>query len=63
MSSLGMSSSRSSARGSLDSWPGSAAGQLPAVAYGTPVAQLERLFPGWHMHIVELRPDVALEEF
>ncbi|KAG2429146.1 hypothetical protein HYH02_014182 [Chlamydomonas schloesseri] len=31
---------------------------------GTPYGQLERLFPGWHMHIVELAPPgVMVEEF
>eukprot|EP00198_Chlamydomonas_reinhardtii_P013448 XP_001702785.1 predicted protein [Chlamydomonas reinhardtii] len=31
---------------------------------GTPYGQLERLFPGWHMHIVELAPPgVMVDEF
>ncbi|KXZ47285.1 hypothetical protein GPECTOR_36g136 [Gonium pectorale] len=33
-------------------------------SHGTPYSQLERLFPGWHMHVVELSPPgVMVEEF
>ncbi|KAG2492577.1 hypothetical protein HYH03_009238 [Edaphochlamys debaryana] len=49
--------------GPLGGAPGSVIGGL-SYSHGVPYSQLERLFPGWHMHVVELSPPgVMVDEF